>query len=115
MMLILPQKIFENYPQGYEQKQSTKDFTHMCNFVLNFKDKAKILNDHFSKQCTLLINDCILPKLTYSTDKRIETVTMNDADILSLLHNLTPNKAAGPDGISGQMLLLCDETVVLPL
>ena len=26
----------------------------------------------------------------------------------------TPNKASGSDGISGQMLLICDETVVLP-
>ena len=28
---------------------------------------------------------------------------------------LNPNKATGSDGISGQMLLLCDNSVVLPL
>ena len=28
---------------------------------------------------------------------------------------INPNKATGPDGISGQMLLLCDESVILPL
>ena len=88
---------------------------HMGNFVLNCKDKAKLFNDHFAKQCTLLINDCVLPEFTYLTDKRIESVAINDANILSLVRNLNPNKAAGSDGISGQMLLLCDETVVLPL
>ena len=40
---------------------------------------------------------------------------VNYSNILSLVRNLDPNKAAGSDGISGQMLLLCDETVVLPL
>ena len=88
---------------------------HMGNFVLKCTEKAKLFNDHFAKQCTLLINDCFLPEFTYLTDKRIETVTLNNANILSLVRNLNPNKAAGPDGISGQMLLLCDETVVLPL
>ena len=32
-----------------------------------------------------------------------------------LIHKLNPNKAAGTDGISGQMLLICDSAVVLPL
>ena len=27
---------------------------------------------------------------------------------------MNPNKATGPGGISGQMLLLCDESVILP-
>ena len=31
------------------------------------------------------------------------------------VRSLNPNKAAGSDGISGQMLLLCDKSVVLPL
>ena len=32
-----------------------------------------------------------------------------------LIRNFNPNKATGSDGISGQMLLLCDDSVVLPL
>ena len=36
-------------------------------------------------------------------------------EIISLIRNLNPNKASGPDGISGQMLLLYDNSVVLPL
>ena len=88
---------------------------HLGNFVLNCKDKAKIFNDHFAKQCTLLINDCIMPNFQYLTDKRIETIPLTDENIFSLIWNLNPNKAAGSDGISGQMLLPCDETVIVPL
>ena len=87
---------------------------HMGNFVLNCKEKAKLFNDHFAKQCTLLINDCVLPEFRYLTDKRMEAINVTDDNILSLVRNLNPNNAAGSDGISGQILLLCDETVVLP-
>ena len=33
----------------------------------------------------------------------------------SLIRNLNHNKAIGPDGISGQILLLCDNLLLLPL
>ena len=41
-------------------------------------------------------------------------VIQND-EIISLIRNLNPNKATDSDGISRQMLLLCDNSVVLPL
>ena len=31
------------------------------------------------------------------------------------IRKIYPNKATGPGGISGQMLLLCDESIILPL
>ena len=40
---------------------------------------------------------------------------MENKHIVSLIRKLNPNKANGSDGISGQMLLLCDDSVVLPL
>ena len=40
---------------------------------------------------------------------------IDNEDIVSLIRKLNPNKANGSDGISGQMLLLCDDSVVLPL
>ena len=73
---------------------------HMGNFILNCKNKAKNFNDHFAKQCTLLINNCILPELTYLTEKRMETVIMNDANILSLVHNLNPKRPLGSDAFT---------------
>ena len=35
--------------------------------------------------------------------------------VTSLIRKLNPNKANGSDGMSGQMLLLCDDSVALPL
>ena len=63
----------------------------------------------------MILNNSILPEFEYLTDKRIDSISLTNREILSHIRNLNPNKAAGSDGISGQMLLLCDSTVVLPL
>ena len=84
-------------------------------FILNCSEKAKLFNDFFAKQCTLLLNDSILPEFKYITEKRIENISITDNDILLLIRKLNPNKASGSDGISAQMLLICDESVVFPL
>ena len=34
--------------------------------------------------------------------------------IISLIRKLNPSKANGSDGISGQMLLLCDDSAIYP-
>ena len=57
-------------------------------FILDCREKAKLFNDFFSQQCKPIINSSVLP---------------------------IPNKATGSDGISAQMLLLCDDSVTLPL
>ena len=57
----------------------------------------------------------MLPVFNYSTDQRIDNIAILNDEIISLIRNLNPNKATGSDGISGQMLLLCDKSVVLPL
>ena len=84
-------------------------------FILNCKEKAKHFNDFFSQQCKPIINSSILPSLNFLTDERIDHVTILSDEITSLIRNLNPDKATGSDGISGQMLLLCDNSVVLPL
>ena len=84
-------------------------------FVLNCSEKAKIFNDFFSKQNMPIITSSVLPPLNSLTDKQIDHIPIPCGEILSLIRNLNPNKATGSDGISGQMLLLCDNSVVLPL
>ena len=88
-----------------------------CNgkFVLGCAEKATLFNDFFSNQCKLIVNASVLPDFVYLTQKRINSVSVSGADVLSIIRGLNPNKASGSDGISGQMLLLCDESVVLPL
>ena len=96
-------------------------------FVLNCSEKAKIFNDFFCKQSMPIITSSVLPPLNSLTDKKIKNKIkikiknknknkkIDHDEILSLNRNLNPNKATRSDGISGQMLLLCDNSVVLPL
>ena len=85
------------------------------NFVLNCKEKAKLFNDFFALQCKPIVNDSVLPTLHFLTNERKESVVIRDSDIISLIRNLDTSKANGSDGISGHMLQLCDESVVLPM
>ena len=84
-------------------------------FILNCCEKAKSFNDWFSEQCTPIINNSVLPPFHLLTDKKIDHISIQCNEITSLIRNLNPNKATGSDEISGQMLLLCDNSVVLPL
>ena len=78
-------------------------------FILDCKEKAKHFNDFFSQQCKTILNNSVLPNLTFLTNQKIENISIENGDIISVLRNINPNKASGSDGISGQMLLICDE------
>ena len=84
-------------------------------FILNCREKARYFNDYYSLQSTPVINNNVLPILRFLTNKRIDNVTIGNDEIITLIRKINPNKATGSDGISGQMLLLCDEFVILPL
>ena len=82
-------------------------------FILNRSEKAKYFNDFFSQQCKPIINNSVLPSLTLLTDKKLDQITIENDEIISLIRNINPNKATGSDGVSGQMLLLCDDSVII--
>ena len=84
-------------------------------FILNCREKAKYFTDFFSQQCKPIINGSVLPTLNYFTDKRVDHIAIENDEIISLIRKINPTKATGSDEISGQMLLLCGESVVLPL
>ena len=87
-------------------------------FVLNYREEAKLLTDFFSRQCKPVINDSGVPNFSYLTNEKIEKIDQIPIyieNIVPLIRKLNPNKANASDGISGQMLLLCDDSVVLPL
>ena len=77
--------------------------------------KPKLHTDLFPRQCKPVINDSGLPNFSYLTNEKIDQIPIDNKNIVALIRKLTPNKANGSDGISGQMLLLCDDSVVLPL
>ena len=76
-------------------------------FILNCREKAQ--------QCKPVINRSVLPTLSFLTNSRVDHISIENEDIISLIRKINPNKATGSDGLSGQMLLLCDDSVVLPL
>ena len=85
-------------------------------FILNCEEKATLLTEFFCKQCTPNLTTSVLPDiLTYKTDERPGNFLLTVEDITPLINKLDPNKATGPDGISSKMLLLCGNTVTLPL
>ena len=62
-----------------------------------------------------MINSRVLPVLNFFTEKRTDHITIKNNEIISLIRKINPDKATGSDRISGQMLLLCDDSVILPL
>ena len=83
-------------------------------FILNCRQKTKLFTDFFSQQCKS-VNHSVLPNFNYLTNEKIERIPIENNDIISLIRKLNPTKANGSDGIFGQMLLLCDDSVILPL
>ena len=84
-------------------------------FILDCREKAKLFNDFFSQQCKPIINNSVLPISIFLTEKRIDQLNIGNDEISTLIRNINPNKATGSDGISDQMLLLCDDSVTLPI
>ena len=84
-------------------------------FIINCKEKAKHFNDFFSKQYMPIFNSSVLPVLNFLTEKRTDHITIKNDEIISLIRKINPGKSTGSNGISGQILLLCDDSVILHL
>ena len=83
---------------------------------MDFKEKAELFNDFFSKQCSLVSSNSKLPLvLTKKTCKSLLSVEFLTYDILKIIRNLNPNKAHSHNMISIQMLKICDESICKPL
>ena len=61
-------------------------------------------------------NGSILPEhINLNNQTLLDSIVINDEDILQFIRHLDPNKSHGFDGISIRMLKLCDSSVVKPL
>ena len=73
--------------------------------MTNFKDKANIFNDFFSKQCQLIPNNSTLLSIqSFETSNKLSTIDIDLKKILKLTQVLNSNKAHEHDGISIRML-----------
>ena len=88
---------------------------HENRFIIDFKEKAELLNSFFSKQCSLITNNSKLPTSpSYLTDKRLSTITFSAEDIGKIIRSLNPNKSHGHDNLSIRMLKLCRDAICEP-
>ena len=84
--------------------------------VTNFKDKANIFKDFFSKQREPIPNNSILLSIqTFETFNRLSTVDIALKKILKLIQGLTCTKANGHDNIFIRMLKICGTSIIKPL
>ena len=89
---------------------------HNNTIVTDFKVKANMFNNIFSKQCSLLDTDSSLPdNLMPLTNDILDCFEINEEDVISIIQNLKSNKAHGHDNISIKMLKICDISISKPL
>ena len=84
-------------------------------FIINYKAKADKFIAYFSQQCKPLVNDSVLLYFSYLTDKRLVSIRFTSDDIIAQIRSLNLAKSNGPDGISSELLLLADDSIVSPL
>ena len=85
-------------------------------FETDFKAKANIFNDFFSKQCIPLANGSKLPESqVYLTNSRIKSVLFSDNLVINIIRNLNVNKDHVHHDISVRMIKTCDESLLRPL
>ena len=91
-------------------------YFHNNKFITDFKERKKIFNSFFVKQCSLVDNGSTLPSLfPLITKKSLSGVDSAVKDIKNIINKLDSNKAHSDDMISIRMLKLCDKSIRKPL
>ena len=85
-------------------------------FMIDFKAKANVLNDFFSKHCTPLPSGSKLPEnQVYLTKSTINSVSFPDDLVINVIKNLNVKKVHGHGDISIRMIKMYDESLLRPL
>ena len=85
---------------------------HNNNYITDFKEKAQIFNNFFTKQCTLVENTSKLPIDAFKRRNNLSTISFTKDDIAKIIKNVTSNKAHGFDMISIRMLQISGDSVL---
>ncbi|MEO0684333.1 MAG: reverse transcriptase family protein, partial [Cyanobacteria bacterium J06649_11] len=83
--------------------------------ISDVKKKANIFNTFLASQCSLINTNSVLPPGSFVTDTRLDSITLDEAKIISHIRCLNVNKAHGWDDISIRMIKICDFSLVKPL
>ena len=78
---------------------------HDNKFVADFSKKVDLFNSFFAKQCSIIVNNSVLPTSTNPiTDQHLTNIEFMRDDIKRIIRELDPNKAHGHDMISISIL-----------
>ena len=84
-------------------------------FITKVQTKATILNDFFAQQCSTITTGSTNPAFLPQCNNTLCDVMVDRVKVLSLIRSLDSNKAHGWDGMSAQLIKLCDSSLVEPL
>ena len=86
-------------------------------YISDFKVRADIFNNHFSKQCSLIPSSSSLPDVIFEplSNSSLSSFTVDADMLLNLIRSLDVNKSHGSDKISVRMLKICDSSIIKPL
>ena len=114
-----PRKYWKVVKSIYGQKKTFQipSITHNGQNFTTSVDKAHLFNVFFSSQQmqTDIPQNHKLPPLEFRTDSRLNEIIINEHNVLKALKQINPNKASGPDGISGRLLLETADSICKPL
>ena len=86
------------------------------NLISNFREKANIFNIFFVQKCQPIAKtSTVLRKQIFYTQNSLRDFYIICGKSSKLINGLNPHKAHGHDGISIQMLKLCNLIIAKPL
>ena len=88
---------------------------HKGNVISDLKKKANLFNSFLALQCTPVSNSSVLPDISLHTNARLNSFSITEKDILTIIKSLDPNKYHKWDNISIKIIKMCGELLALPL
>ena len=84
-------------------------------FVRNFQSRADMFNHLFVQQCSVHVNDSVLPNFITRCNLFLANIDIDPDKVLKIIRSLDCNKAHGWDNFSIATIKICDVEVVKPL
>ena len=84
-------------------------------FVTNFQTKADIFNKLFVQQCSVHVNDSVLPNFISRCNLILANIDIDPDKVLKIMRSLDCNIAHGWDNLSIAMIKICDVGIMKPL
>ena len=84
-------------------------------FVTDIAQKCTLFNSYFQSQCTVVNTSSVLPPFVKKTTFTFDKINFSKSQITTLIRKLNTNKSHGHDGITANLLKLCDDSISTPL